>query len=248
MIEVATADINSFASKPEQGDSGALAEEKPLFRTAFELIKANPEQPKDIQGPEPDLYAELKAAKEEIARLQGKNRALAEENKQLKELASNLEASDPKWFCEMLESISMKVLAPILEHEATDQRTRNIARDLGTIPDELSWYVNKGQKSYQDAIIELRPLLDVAKNKLLEKKKRGAAEGKNVHRAKLLLEKLELRGEIRIAQAVDIIDGDEGQKPDYTVARRAMKGAAKMEPNRAEYSRDELGSILKRKS
>lgn len=246
MIKVANAGINSFASKPEQSDSESL--EVPLFRTAFELSRADPEQPRIESDPPTEVLGpEHKTAKEEIARLQEKYRALAEENRQLKESAA---ISDPKRLFDMLESISVTLLAPILEHEATNQDSREIARELRVRPDELRHYLNKGEKSYLEAIAELSPFLDAAKNKLLEKKKRGAAEGANDHRAKLLLEKLKLRGEIRIAQAVDIIDGDEGVKPNYAMTRRAMQRAAKMEPNNVIFIQGEnggIGSGLKRR-
>lgn len=250
MIEVATASINNFASKPEQSDSGTLAEETPRFRTALELISIDPEQPREIQALEPDLRdAELKAAKEEIARLQERYRVQAEENRRLRDQANNYESSNPKWIFDMLESISMNVLAPALDHEATDVIARDLARDLRTIPDELSWYVNKRQKSYPDAILELKPLLDAAKNKLLEKKKRAAAEGKTEHRAKLLLEKIELRKEIRISQAIDIIDGDEGEMPSYMATRRAMLRVSELSPDVVfiKGSNGGIGSILKKK-
>jgi len=246
MIKVAHASINSFAHDSWQNDCESL--KVPLFRTALELAEANPEQPRiEPDHPTKVLEPELKTARKEIARLQEKNRVLTEENRQLKESAA---ISDPKRLFDMLESISVKLLAPILEHEATDQGSRDIAIDLRTRPDELRWYVNKGKKSYLEAIEELSPFLDAAKGKLLEKRKRGAAEKDNDHRARLLLEKLKLRGEIRISQAIDIIDGDEGAKPNYTMARRAMKKATEMMPNSAVFiqgSNGGMGSILKRR-
>ena len=220
----------------------SASESLPLFRTAFELDRADP-WPLRI---EPD-QSELKTAKEEITKLQEKNRALADENRRLKE---NAAISDPKSFFDMLERISVDILAPILEHEATDPGSREIARELRVRPDELRHYLIKGEKSYSEAIVELSPFLDAAKNKLLGKKKRGAAESNNDHRAKLLLEKLELRRDIRIAQAIDIIDGDEGAKPNYAMARRAMQRAAEMEPANVVFVQgwnDGIGSILKRR-
>jgi hypothetical protein len=249
MIDVADASINTFGSKPPKADF------VPLFRTALELTRTDPEQPGDIQaivsGHQIEvLESEYKMAKEKIARLEEKNRALAEENRYLKESAAKPDTSDPKGFFDMLEHISMNILAPILEHEATGANSREIARELRVRPDELRHYLIKGEKSYSEAIAELAPFLDAAKNKLLEKKKRGAAEGNNDHRARLLLEKLELRREIRIAQAIDIIDGDEGVKPNYAVTRRAMKRAAEMEPNNVIFvqgANGGIGSILKRR-
>ena len=238
MSEIALAKINSFLPSEQQSD----------FRTALELARTDPEQqPRDIQAIAPNLTeVELKAAKEEIARLQGKNRALAEEIRHLKESAS---ISDPKSFFDMLERISMNVLAPILDHEATDQGSREIARELRLRPDELRHYLLKGEKNYLEAIAELSPFIDAAKIKLLERRKRGAAEKNNDHRARLLLEKLELRREIRIAQAIDIIDGDEGVKPNYAATRRAMKRAAEMEPDVIFVKgwNDCIGSILKKR-
>lgn len=249
MIEVASASINTFGTTSPEADF------VPLFRSALELAKSDPEQPKDIQAialnrPIEILESELKAAREEIARFQEKARALAEENRHLKESATQSEISDPKSFFDMLERISANILAPILEHEAADANSRDIARELRVRPDELRHYLIKGEKSYLEAIAELSPFIDAAKNKLLEKRKRGAAEGNNDHRARLLLEKLELRREIRIAQAIDIIDGDEGAKPNYAMARRAMKRAAEMEPNNVIFVQGVnggIGSILKRR-
>ena len=239
MSEIALAKINSFPPSEPQSD----------FRTALELARTDPEQqPRDIQAIVPNLIeVELRAANEEIARLQEKNRALAEEIRHLKEGAP---ISDPKRFFDMLERISMNVLAPILEHEATDHDSRDIARELRVRPDELRHYLLKGEKSYLEAIEELSPFIDAAKIKLLERRKRGAAERNNDHRARLLLEKLELRREIRIAQAIDIIDGDEGVKPSYMVTRRAMRRAVEIEPNNVvlvEGWNDGNGTTLKRK-
>lgn len=244
MSNVATASINTFGiTEPKTGSA-------PLFRTALELARGDPEQPRvelDRLISDHTIEAELRAAKKQIARLQEKTRTLADENRHLKESAA---ISDPKSFFDMLERISVDILAPILEHEATDPVSRDIARELRVRPDELKHYLIRGKKSYTEAIAELTPFLDAAKNKLLEKKKRGAAEGINDHRAKLLLEKLELRREIRIAQAIDIIDGDEGAKPNYAMARRAMKRAAEMEPNNVIFvqgANGGIGSILKRR-
>jgi hypothetical protein len=199
MIQVAAA-INSFASAEMQANF------VPLFRTALELARDEPE-------------LELK------------------ENQHL----------DPKKIFELLEQISVDILAPILEHEATDKESREISRDLRAVPDELRSYLNKGTKDYFEAIEELTPLIDAAKAKLLEGRKPGAAETKEDHRARLLLEKLPLWKMIRIAKAIDIIDGDEGKKPSYAMARRAMKRAAEISPNAVFINgcNDGLGSVLK---
>ncbi len=268
MIEVARANLKGFCSsakagfiQPSEEDSIFVTPEatidlkaevapvrgtevSPGFRTALELAMVDPEQPTSIQ--EPDNSIELKAAKEELVRLQEKNKALAEEIKQLKESAA---ISDPKGFFDMLER-SMNVLATILDHEAIDSDSRNIARDLRVRPDELRHYLLKGKKTPLEAIEELRPLLEAATKKLSELRKPGAAEGKNDHRASLLLEKLELRSEIRIDQAMDIIDGDDGVKPNNAMTRRAMKRAAEMRPHKAIFVQSfpgGVGSILRRR-
>ncbi|OPY55453.1 MAG: hypothetical protein A4E49_00413 [Methanosaeta sp. PtaU1.Bin112] len=241
MSEVATASLNTF------GKASPESHFVPLFRTALELTRTDPEQPR-IEPNHPIELEPSKAASDEIARLQEKIGALTEENRLLKESTAKQETSDPKSFFDMLERISVDILAPILEHEATDSNSRDIARELRVRPDELRHYLIKGEKSYLEAIAELSPFLKAAKNKLMEKRKRGAAEGNNDHRAKLLLEKLELRREIRIAQAIDIIDGDEGARPNYAMARRAMKRAAEIEPNNVLFIQGVnggIGSILK---
>jgi len=200
MSNVATASINTFGSESPKADF------VPLFRTALELARDEPE-------------LEL------------------EENQHL----------DPKKIFELLEQISVDILAPILEHEAIDKESREISRDLRAVPDELRSYLNKGTKDYFEAIEELTPLIDAAKAKLLEGRKPSAAETKEDHRAKLLLEKLPLWKMIRIAKAIDIIDGDEGKKPSYAMARRAMKRAAEISPNAVFINgcNDGLGSVLK---
>lgn len=154
---------------------------------------------------------------------------------------------DPKKLFELLELIAVDILSPILEHEAVDKESREIARDLRAVPDELRSYLNKGTKDYFEAIEELTPLIDAAKAKLLEGRKPSAAETKEDHRAKLLLEKLPLWKMIRIAKAIDIIDGDEGKKPSYAMARRAMKRAAEISPHAVFLNgcNDGLGSVLK---
>lgn len=166
---------------------------------------------------------------------------------QLREENQRLRANDPKKLFELLEQISVDILAPTLEHEAIDKESREIARDLRAVPDELRSYLNKGTKDYFEAIEELTPLINAAKTKLLKGRKPSAAETKEDHRAKLLLEKLPLWKMIRIAKAIDIIDGDEGKKPSYAMARRAMKRASELSPHAVFISgcNDGLGSVLK---
>lgn len=243
MSNVASASINTF------GKASPKADFVSPFRTAFELARTDPEQPR-IEPDRPIGSELFKAAEEEIARLQEENIALTEENRQLKESAARPESSDPKCFFDMLERISVDILAPILEHEATDAYSREIARELRVRPDEIRHYLIKGEMSYLEAITELSPFIDAAKNKLLQSKKRGAAEGHNDHRARILLEKLNQRKEIRISQAMDIIYGDEGVTPTYATARRAMKRATEMEPNNVFFIQgvnSGIGSILKRR-
>jgi hypothetical protein len=220
-----------------------------VFRTALELARADPEQPRDIlQAIAPEAELKLEAANEEIARLQEKNKVLAEENRQLKAGAANY---NPKEFFDLIESLSMNLLGPALEDQAIDSDEREIARELRVRPDELRHYLNKGTKIYLEAIEELRPLLDAAAKKLSEQRKPGSAESKNDHRANLLLEKLESRSEIRTSQAMDIIDGDEGVKPNRMMTLRAMKRAAEIRPHKAEFvpgiPGDIIGSILRRR-
>lgn len=156
--------------------------------------------------------------------------ASAEEIQRLKVFAAS-----PKNIFDLLESISTITLAPILEHEAVGGSSRDIARELRVRPDEMRHYLNKGTKTYLEAIKELQPLVDAAKSKLSGTRKPGAADTRNDHRARLLLEKLESRSEIRIDQVKDIIDGDEGVRPANMVVRRAMKKAARMRPDKAEF-------------
>ncbi len=172
---------------------------------------------------------------------------LARDEPELELREENRRLNDPKKIFELLEQISVSILAPILEHEAIDKESREISRDLRAVPDELRSYLNKGTKDYFEAIEELTPLIDAAKAKLLEGRKPSAAETKEDHRAKLLLEKLPLWKMIRIAKAIDIIDGDEGKKPSYAMARRAMKKAAEISPNAVFINgcNDGLGSVLK---
>ena len=216
--------LNSFSSSIDS------------FQTALDLIPLSADQFDSLIKKEWDDNNEgnpqHNASGADILRLQEKVRKLTEENQQLKDRAP---VSDPKSLFDALENISMNVLAPILEHEATDGDSRTIARQLGVRPDELRHYLLKGNKTYLDAIAELEPFLYAAKRKLLERKKRGAAENRNDHRAKLLIEKLELRSEIRVDQARDIIDGDEGVRPSNMVVRRAMKKAAKIRPDMVEF-------------
>ena len=222
------------------------------FKTALELVKNDPEQPPRAIAPEAEL--KLEAANEEISRLNEelarrdeKNKALAEENRQLK---ASVAISDPKQFFDLIESFSMNILGPVLDHQAVESGGREIARDLKVRPDELRHYLNKGTKTYLEAIAELHPLLEAATKKLSEQRKPESAETRNDHRARLLLEKLELRSEIRKDQAMDIIDGNEGVKPNNAVTRRAMKRAAEMEPHKAIFIKSfpgSTGSILRRR-
>ena len=189
---------------------------------------------------------ELEAANEEIARRDEKIEAMAEEMRQLKVFAAA-----PKNIFDLLESFSMNSLGPVLDHQAVDSGDRDIARELRVRPDELRHYLNKGTKTYLEACEELEPLLKAATKKLSGMRKPGASEGKNDRRARLLLEKLELRSEIRAAQAIDIIDGDEGVKPDRKMTLRAMKRSAEIAPHKAEFvpsvPGDITGSILRRR-
>jgi hypothetical protein len=212
------------------------------FKTALELVTNDPEQrPRDIlQAIAP--VGEHRPTKGEFDRM-------AEENRQLK---ASLEvfAAAPKNIFDLLESFSMNSLGPALDHQAVDSGDRDIARELRTRPDELRHYLNKGTKTYLEACEELEPLLEAATKKLSGTRKPGASEGKNDHRARLLLEKLELRSEIRIDQAMDIIDGDEGDKPHHEVVCRAMKKAAEMRPDKAIFIKSfpgGIGSILRRR-
>lgn len=165
----------------------------------------------------------------------------------LREENHRLKATDSKKLFETFELIATGVLAPLLEHEAIDEEAREIVRDLRAVPDELRSYLNKGTKDYFAAIEELTPLVDAAKTKLLEGRKPSTAETKEEHRAKLLLEKLKLWKILRIAKAVDIIDGDEGTKPTYAAARRAMKRAAMLSQDVVFINgyNDGLGAVLK---
>jgi len=218
-------DYLDFSRKRRVGDVSPEG-----FRTALELTRADPEQrPRDILQ---EIAPEGKPTKEEIARRDEKIKAMAEEIRQLK---ASVAISDPKQVFDLLESFSMNFLGPSLDHQAVDSGDRDIARELRVRPDELRHYLNKGTKTYLEAIRELQPLVDAAKSKLSGTRKPGAADTRNDHRARLLLEKLESRSEIRIDQAMDIIDGDEGVRPANMVVRRAMKKAAWMRPDKAEF-------------
>ncbi len=154
---------------------------------------------------------------------------------------------DPKKLFELLELIAVNILSPILEHEAVDKESREIARDLRSLPDYLQSYLSKGMMSYPDAIEELSPKIIEAKDKLLQKKKPQAAETKEEHRAKLLIERLESLEMITVSRAIKIIQGDEGREPNYAMARRAMKKAAEISPNAVFLNgwNDGLGSVLR---
>lgn len=155
--------------------------------------------------------------------------------------------NDPKKFFELLEQISVGILAPILEHEATDKESRALARDLKSLPDYLQSYLAREMMSYPDAIEELIPKLIEGKDKLLQKKKPQAAETKEEHRAKLLIEKLESLELISVSQAIKIIHTDEGKAPNHSMTRRAMKKAAEISLNAVFLNgwNDGLGSVLR---
>lgn len=226
------------------------------FKTALELVTNDPEQrPRDILqaiAPEGELEAaneEIARLKEELAQRDEKIEALAEEIRQLK-ASVEVFAAAPKNIFDLLESVSMNSLGPVLDHQAVDSGDRDIARELRVRPDELRHYLNKGTKTYLEACEELRPLLETAAKKLSEQRKPGSAETRNDHRARLLLEKLELRSEIRIDQAKDLIDGNEAKKPHRKVVLRAMMRAADMRPDKAEFIKCPSGcpgSILRRR-
>ena len=226
----------------------SLRDQPEGFRTALELARADPEQPRDIlQAIAPEAELKLEAANEEIARRDEKIEAMAEEIRQLKAGAA---IYNPKQFFDLIESFSMNLLGPALEDQAIDSDEREIARELRVRPDELRHYLNKGTKTYLEAIEELRPLLDATAKKLSEQRKPGSAETKIDHRANLLLEKLESRSEIRIDQSTLILDGDEGKIPHHSSVLRAMKRAAEIAPHKAEFIQSfpgSTGSILRRR-
>ena len=163
---------------------------------------------------------------------------LREENHRLKE------AMDSKKLFEMLELIATDILVPIL---TTDKESRKIARDLRSLPDYLQSYLDKGMMSYFEATEELCSKIIDSKVKLLEKKKPQAVETKEVHRAKLLIEKLESLEMISVSQAIKIIHGDESVKPNHSMARRAMNRAAEISPNVVFLNgwNDGLGSVIR---
>jgi hypothetical protein len=154
---------------------------------------------------------------------------------------------DPKKLFELLELIAVDILSPILEHEAVDKESREIARDLRSLPDYLQSYLGKGMMGYPDAIEELSPKIIEAKDKLLQKKRPRAAETREEHRARLLIDKLESLEIIRISQAIKIIHIDEGKKPAYAIVRRAMKKASEISPNAVFINgcNDGLGAVLR---
>lgn len=189
---------------------------------------------------EPIFRTALELAREEPNPTELELAQLREENERLK-------ANDPKKIFELLEQISVDILAPVLEHEATDKEAREIARDLKSLPDYLQSYLAKGMMGYPDALEELIPKLIEGKDKLLQKKKPHDAETKEEHRAKLLIEKLESLELISVSQAIKIIHIDEGKAPNHSMTRRAMKKAADISLNAVFLNgwNDGLGSVLR---
>ncbi len=220
-------------SKPEESNHKKPAE-KPCFTEEDYLRNL-------------EIIAKLKSERKEIdSRVAEKDKKIIGLQNEIKTLQEADELLFPvlKSFCENLGAI--------IEHQALDSDSRETARKLLQRPDSLEHYIVHKKISANRAIKEITPLILEAKNRLSRRKKPGSAEHSNEHRAKILLERLLLVGEeqIRTKRAIEIIYSDEGVRPDKTVARRAMRLAAEMEPDKVDFSSSfsgGIGAVLKKR-